>query len=274
MTTSRWTEVADGIHVRRYAFYDQNIVAITGRGETLVVDTRTTYPQAREILDDLRAIGLPPVTVVVNTHGHYDHAFGNRVFRPAVIWGHARSGRFLERTAETHRAATATEHPELAADLAEVVIDPPDRLVDRAATIEVGGRPVDLAHIGRGHTDNDLIVTVPDADTLCAGDLLENDAVPSFGDGFPIDWVATAAGILARTGERTLVIPGHGRHAGRTFVERQLAEITANAELARRVHAGDLDLEAAIAASLYPADRAREPLERALAQLRGDLDVE
>ena len=72
--------------------------------------------------------------------------------------------------------------------------------------------------------------------------------------------------------DATVVVPGHGDHAGRAFVERQAGEVAANATLARRVHAGVLDLEAAIAASPYPADAAREPLERALAQLRGELD--
>ena len=41
------------------------------------MDTRTTHAQAREILDDLRDLGSPRVGIVVNTHGHYDHAFGN-----------------------------------------------------------------------------------------------------------------------------------------------------------------------------------------------------
>ena len=51
-------------------FFDQNIVAILSADEALVVDTRSTPAQAREILDDLRELGAPPVGIVVNTHGH------------------------------------------------------------------------------------------------------------------------------------------------------------------------------------------------------------
>ena len=85
-----WVEVGDRVFVRRYEFYDQNIGVVLGRDEALVIDTRSTHVQAREILDDLRELTADPVTVVVDTHGHFDHAFGNHVFRPATIWGHER----------------------------------------------------------------------------------------------------------------------------------------------------------------------------------------
>ena len=52
-----WTEVGDRVFVRRYRFYDQDIVAVVGGGAALVVDTRSTLVQAREILDDLRELG-------------------------------------------------------------------------------------------------------------------------------------------------------------------------------------------------------------------------
>jgi glyoxylase-like metal-dependent hydrolase (beta-lactamase superfamily II) len=270
--TSTWTEVGDGVLLRRYAFFDQNIVAIVGRGETLVVDTRTTYPQAREILEDLASLHAPRVTVVVNTHGHYDHAFGNAVFRPAVIWGHERCVPMLEQGGDRQRALAVAGAPGLAADLAEVEIVPPERTFAFGATVEVGGRRVELAHLGRGHTDNDIVVTVPDADVLCAGDLLENDAIPWFGDGYPMDWPETARRLLALTDERTVVVPGHGRHSGRELAASQMVAFREIAALAERVHTGALDLDAALAAAPWPGEPSREPLERALSQLRGELD--
>jgi glyoxylase-like metal-dependent hydrolase (beta-lactamase superfamily II) len=267
-----WTEIGDRVFVRRYRFFDQNIVAVLDRGEALLVDTRTTHRQAREIVDDLAELGSPRVPVVVNTHGHYDHCFGNSVFRPAVVWGHERCVAMLERRGERMRASAAEEVPPVAADLAEVIIDPPDRTFADRATVEIGGRLVELAYLGRGHTDNDIVVRMPDADVLCAGDLLENGATPYFGDGFPMDWPATAEALLGLMAERTIVVPGHGGHAGRAFAAGSLAAFRTVAELAGRVHAGEVTLEEAIGAAPYPAAAAREPLERALAQLRGELD--
>ena len=119
-------------------------------------------------------------------------------------------------------ARALTRNADLADDLATLVIDPPDRTFDDSATIEVGGRRVELRHLGRGHTDADIVVSVPDADVLFAGDLLENDAVPYFGDGYPIEWPATVARLLAMVSGP--VVPGHGSIGDRTFVERQLGD--------------------------------------------------
>ena len=108
-----WTEIGDRVFVRRYAFYDQNIGVVLGDGAALVIDTRSTHVQAREILADLRELTADPVTVVVNTHGHFDHAFGNHVFRPATIWGHVGCPPFMVRTgrASAGRGSPPTSRP-------------------------------------------------------------------------------------------------------------------------------------------------------------------
>jgi hypothetical protein len=51
-----------------------------------------------------------------------------------------------------------------------------------------------------------------------------------------------------------------------------MVEIRTIAELAALVHGGTIGLDDAVLRTAYPADAAREPLERALAQLRGELD--
>jgi len=268
-----WTEIADRVFVRRYPFLDQDIVAVLGGDDALVVDTRSTLRQAREVLDDLRSLGSPRIGIVVNTHGHYDHAFGNAVFRPAVIWGHERCAAMIRHTGERQRARVAAEHAALANDLAEVTLDPPERTFADRATIDLGGRAIELSYLGRGHTDNDIVVEVPDAGVLCAGDLVENGAPPFFGDGYPIDWPTTVEAVLGLVDERTVVVPGHGDPAGRRFVESSLADLRAVIALARRVAGGELSIEDAMTIAPYPERLAREPLERALAQLRGELDA-
>jgi glyoxylase-like metal-dependent hydrolase (beta-lactamase superfamily II) len=271
--SERWTEVGDRVFVRRYPFFDQDIVVVLGGNAALVVDTRSSAKQAREIVDDLRDLGSPPVGIVVNTHGHYDHCFGNGVFRPAVIWGHERCAAMIGRSGEAMRASAATEIPDLAGELAETVLDPPEHTFATRVALDLDGRAIDLEYLGRAHTDNDIVVRIPDADVLCAGDLVENGAPPYFGDGYPMDWPATVEALSDLVGERTVVVPGHGDHAGRAFVERSLAEIRAIADLALMVQRGEASLDDAIAEAPYPAAAAREPLERALAQLRGELDV-
>jgi glyoxylase-like metal-dependent hydrolase (beta-lactamase superfamily II) len=267
-----WQEIGDRVFVRRYAFYDQNIGVVVGDGGLLLVDTRVSHRQAEEIRDDIRSISSLPVTTVVNTHGHSDHAFGNHVFRPATIWGHERCATMIASTGERQRERLANVMPELADELAEVVLDPPDRTFETTTTVEVdpGGRTVELRYLGRGHTDNDIVITVPGADVLFAGDLLENDATPYFGDAFPLDWPGTVERVVEfATG---VVVPGHGTIGDRGFVVRQMTEFRSIAELARLVADDRLDIDAAVLRTPYRADEARQPLERALVQLAGELD--
>jgi glyoxylase-like metal-dependent hydrolase (beta-lactamase superfamily II) len=269
---SVWSEVGDRVFVRRYAFYDQNIGAVLGDDGVLIVDTRISHRQADEILSDLRALTPLPVRAVVNTHGHNDHAFGNHRFRPAPIWGHTRCARMITETGADQIARVGAAMPDLAADLAEVVLDPPDRTFEDAATVtfDAGGRVVELRYLGRGHTDNDIVVLVPDAEVLFGGDLVENDATPYFGDSFPLDWPATVEALVDLVSGA--VVPGHGTVGDRGFAVRQMTEFRTIAELASLVHQGVLGMDEAVLRTAYPAVEAREPLERALVQLRGALD--
>lgn len=276
MTTSNgWAEIGDRTFVRRYAFYDQNIGLVLGAGAALVIDTRSTYAQAREIVDDVRSVTRASVTTVIDTHGHFDHAFGNAVFRPATIWGQAGCVPFMERTGEARKARIAADEPALADGLAEVVIDPPDRTFERHAVIDVGGRPVELHFLGRGHTDHDAVITVPGTDVVWAGDLVEHGAVPFFGDGYPLDWPDTADALAALVAPgRGVIVPGHGEPGGHEFARAQASSFRSLADLARRIHAGELAIDEALAAHPFPdhpPEDARPAFQRALAQLRGDL---
>ena len=270
--TADWTEVGNRVFVRRYAVLDQNIGVVLGEEGALVVDTRATHQHADELIADLRRLTPLPARVVVNTHGHWDHCFGNARFRPAPIWGHVRCAEMMRLTGENKRARISEASAELAVGLAEVVIDPPDQTFEDTATVEIerGGRSVELRYLGRGHTDNDIVVLVPDADVLFAGDLLENNATPFFGDGYPLDWPATAEALVDLvTGA---VVPGHGDVGDRAFAIRQMTEFRTVAELAKLVDRGVIGIDDAVLRTPYPADTALEPLTRALAQLRGELD--
>jgi len=265
-----WLEIGDRVFTRRYRFFDQQIGVVLGGSDVLVIDTRVSERQGREIRDDLRELTHDPVTLVVNTHWHHDHTFGNHVFRPATIWGHERTPPRLREFGERMRAELAEGLPELAADVAEVTIDPPDRVFSEHAAVGIGDRRVDLRYLGRGHTDSDIVVEVRDAGVLFAGDLLEAGATPYFGDGYPLDWPET----VSRLAELAVgpVVPGHGEVGDRAFAESQLAGFLEIARLGREVNAGRLTLDDAIAASPFDAATSREPLERTLAQLRGELD--
>ena len=263
-----WQEIGDRVFTRKYPFFNQQIGVVLGGSDVLVVDTRSTPAQAREIASELRELTRDPVSIVVDTHWHFDHSFGNSVFRPATIWGHIRAAEQLRREGAATIEEVAAELPEIAADIRETVIDPPERTFEDRATVHVGDRVVELSYHGRAHTDGDIVLVVPDANVMFAGDLLEEGAPPSFGDSFPLEWPATVEQLIPlATGA---VVPGHGAIGDRAFVEHQLAAFRRLAKLARSVHDGGLDLRDAVAEQLfYGAATPEDAFERALGQLRG-----
>ena len=268
----QWREVGDRVFVRRHRSLDLNVGLVLGEGACLVVDTRSSEVEGRDLADAVRRV-TPHPWVVVDTHAHFDHCFGNAVFRPAPVWGHRRCAENLQVYGEVQRrlmAAAYREHgqPKAAEQIEATRIDPPDELVDDVAPVTVGGRPVHLRHLGRGHTDNDLVVVVPDAELLLAGDLVEEGAPPQFGDAFPLDWPATLDAMLELV--EGPVVPGHGEVVDREYVLVQRAEIAHAAQLARPAYADGRSADTVLAGMPFPEPYARPAVERAFRQLRGD----
>ena len=260
-------EVADATFVLNYPYLNQNIAVIVGRDEVAVVDTRTSPAQAREILDDVREITKLPVRIVIDTHGHSDHAFGNILFRPATIWGQAGCPAFMERTGKSALADAMKDLPREADEIRELVLDPPDRLVDERETIAVGGREVELLHLGRGHTDHDLVIRVPDAGVLVAGDLVTKSDSPFFGDSYPLDWPDTVAEIGEQAWD--VLVTGHGGLGDRAYLafhEERLRNLVAVAEAA---HAAGTRWRDVINDVTMPKRSASDGLRRAFAQIDG-----
>lgn len=263
------SEVADGVVVLNYPYLNQNIGVIVGRDEVAVIDTRSSSGQAREIVDDVRQITKLPVRVVIDTHGHSDHAFGNSVFRPAVIWGHERCPAFLERTAAKQRRDTIKELPDEADDIRELAIDPPERLVRDSTSFEVGGREVQLSYLGRGHTDHDIVIRLPDAGVVFAGDLVTKSNFPFFGDAFPLDFPQTIEA-MGRLAWETL-ITGHGALGDRDYLAYHHARVINLEAAARRAHAAKIPWRDAVGEVDLPRTSASDGLKRAYAQLEGTI---
>lgn len=265
---SAWREVGPAVFVRRYRELDLNVGLVLGDGAAMLVDTRSTHPEAAEILRDLREVTDIRPSVVVNTHAHFDHCFGNAVMLPCEIWGHEACAADLRAHGERIREDAAGRLTgAVARDVASVEIVPPDHLVRDHRTFHVGGRLVELRHLGRGHTDGDLVAIVPNARVLFAGDLVEEGAPPSFGDAYPLDWPGTASRLAPFAAGA--VVPGHGAVVDRAYVERQAAELAAVAATARAAHEQGIPEADVVRLVRLPREQAALAVGRAYAQLDG-----
>ncbi len=277
-----WDEVGDDCFRRRYRQFDLNIGVVRGSDALLVVDTRADLRQADELLDDLRTFGRP-VRWVVNSHWHFDHVFGNQRFlerargeivRPDTadvaadveLWGHVDlPAMLLGDEAELRAGLRDFYGDEAGEEYDRVTLTPPDRLVSEHHRLDIGDRAVDLSHLGRGHTGNDLVVVVAAAGVVFAGDLLEQSAPPAFGDDcYPLDWPATVAAVVG-TGA-AMYVPGHGDVMTASAAAEQSVAIATVAELIRELHADGVGVTEALHEAAdrwpFPSDTLARAVER------------
>jgi glyoxylase-like metal-dependent hydrolase (beta-lactamase superfamily II) len=268
-----WAEVADRVFVRRYNTwlgepFDQNIGVVLGATGAVVIDTRASHLLADELLAELRALTTAPLAAVVNTHHHWDHSFGNARFASAPIWGHRRCAERVLEDGDDMRRRVIGQAPQAAEQLDAVVLTPPDRVFEETALIDLGDRQLQLTFLGRGHTDNDIVIAVPDAGVLFAGDLLENDAPPGFGDAYPAAWARTVTDRLLPL-VREVVVPGHGSTGDRANAVTQAADLESMAALGAQVAAGQLDEDEATRQAPYPPETARTAVRRWAVEAKG-----
>ena len=95
----RFQKVADGIYYATSSGtmnVGANSPIIVNDDEALAIDSEITPAAARALVADLKAVTNKPVRYVVDSHYHYDHAFGNQIFAADVqVIGHDNTRRRL-----------------------------------------------------------------------------------------------------------------------------------------------------------------------------------
>lgn len=259
-------EVADRVWVARHEWFDVNVTVIRGQDGLLVVDTHASDLAARGVIDEVRALGAGEVVGVVNTHEHFDHTFGNHAFRTAygTVPIHAHETAAGRTVAAGERIKGLYEASPLSGDDADphreevlaTEIVAADRTFSSAVSLDLGDRVVELVHPGRGHTGGDLVVRVPDCDTVLAGDLVEESATPGFGaDCYPLEWPWSLDIVLGLTTSSSVVVPGHGAVVDREFVEVQRNDIGLVAEAVRELARRGVRAEDALGEGEWPFPR-------------------
>ena len=212
-------EVAPGVfvHQGRYELQSPenkgdiaNAGFVVGRDAVAVIDTSGSAIMGHELRDAVRQATDKPIRYVINTHMHPDHVFGNAAFKedkPTFV-GHYKMPRGLASRAERYLAINKTMlGPEVFEGI-EVIL--PTLTVKERTTLDLGGRSLVLEAQPTAHTDNDLIVTDSETNTLFLGDLLFSVHVPTL-DGSIRGWLSLIDDLKTRKAAR--VVPGHGPHA-------------------------------------------------------------
>lgn len=261
---SPWRAVAEGVYVCVAEPDAVTLGLVVGTAGALLVDTGSTPEQGRRVRESVASVTDVALQAAVVTHGHRDHAFGLAAFADVTTIGHESLTGWLASPTALADAAQLGLSP---ADLV-----PPSRELAVAASVDLGGRRVEIAHLGAGHTEGDLVVVVPDADLIFTGDLLESSGPPWYGpDSRPHEWAATLDGVIGLMTATSRAVPGHGEPVDREFVFDARGRAAAvSGELTRLVDEGVPESEALASGQWpYPAEHVAGGIAPGYAALAG-----
>ena len=208
-TLEKW---ADGVYLATGGTGSQSCVIVNDQ-DVLLFDVGSTPGGARALMQDVKLVTDKPVRTVVNSHFHYDHAFGNGAFSPDVQIIGSRYTQTAIKTFDTlHREPflswVSRAQGENLERSKEIVPIAPSVVVESRTVLKKGSREIQLLFLGRGHTAGDLVMFLPKERIVCSGDLIEG-GISYMGDGYFDDWVKTLEAMKKL--DWTVCLPGHGR---------------------------------------------------------------
>ena len=194
---------------------DSNTTFIVSDEGVLVIDTRPNPDEALKVLREIRKVTAKPIKYVINTHFHGDHVFGNQIFAEAsAIIAHKNVRLFLD-------GKTGEEHLDFFKKMgvpglegARIIV--PNISYHKGLDIIFGKFNLEIKHLGRGHTDSDTIIYIPEEKILIAGDLVFNGKIPFAGHAYISEWIKRLEEL--EKFDADIVIPGHGDIGDKTII--------------------------------------------------------
>jgi len=199
-----------------------NITAFVGDDGVLLVDSKFANENARSV-ELLRTVTDQPIRYVVNTHMHGDHTGGNIPFEAM--------GADIVATENARTRLAATQQMGI-----------PNITFDDHMRLYFSGRVMDFYWFGRGHTDGDLVIHLPEDRLVLTGDLFAGGGpqgavrlIDYNGGGSLVEWSGTLEKVLELDFDR--VIPGHSALTDRAALQECLDEIVRMQDLIREMEA-------------------------------------
>ena len=188
-----------------------NVVVVRSDAGLLLVDDQRAgdYAETRGLLDAHYHL---PVTEVVNTHWHLDHAGGNAAFAGAGATIVAQ----VNVRARLAQPQYMTAYRKLIPASAAAAL--PGQTYRDGLTIRFGQEELRLVHIPNAHTDGDTLVKLERANVLHMGDVFFNGLYPfiDLSSGGSIQGLIRAVDAgLELSDAHTKIVPGHGAVANR-----------------------------------------------------------
>jgi glyoxylase-like metal-dependent hydrolase (beta-lactamase superfamily II) len=192
------TKLADDVYLFRHRFH-QSIFITTPKG--VIVTDPINSDAAAWLKAEITKLTDQPIRYVIYSHHHNDHITGGSVFADTAL--------FISQAAARPKILQAADPQTPVPDLTFT-----DRMF-----IDLGGKHVELIYTGRNHSDNSLVVLLPQSKLLFAVDFIpvETVAYRALPDGYPDEWIESLKQVEQLDFE--VLVPGHGKIGKKEHVQ-------------------------------------------------------
>ena len=184
------TKLGDGVYVFRHQFH-QALFITTAEG--VIVTDPISADAAAWLKAEIKRLTDQPIRYVIYSHHHNDHITGGSVF--------ADQATFISHSAARSRVA----------DAADPTTPVPSITFTDRLFIDLGGTRVELIYTGKNHSDNSVVLLLPQQRLLFAVDFIpvETVAYRTMRSDFPDDWIESLKRVEQLDFE--ILVPGHGK---------------------------------------------------------------
>jgi glyoxylase-like metal-dependent hydrolase (beta-lactamase superfamily II) len=183
-----------------------NVVVLTGPDGKVLVDAGISVSR-QHMTNALADLSADPVTHLINTHWHFDHADGN-------TWLHALGAKIIAQENTRKYLSQVQRVEDWDYNFLPLPADGlPSEVFANELSLKLNGASIGLKYYGPAHTDSDISVTFAEADIVHVADTFWNGIYPfiDYSTGGSIDgMIAASEANLAATTDNTIIIPGHG----------------------------------------------------------------
>jgi glyoxylase-like metal-dependent hydrolase (beta-lactamase superfamily II) len=188
----------------------------------ILIDTTSSPAEAKSLLEEVR-VGLEEVQLVINTHFHSDHTWGNQVFSCPILahrlclermqsnlkneW----SPEALQSYIDDLKKTDLKKAEEFRLTVQSLHIKLPDQVFEERCEGDMGGLKYTVIHLG-GHTPDLSTVWLPESRVLFASDLIFQGRYPYIFDADIPAWISRMDRLLEFNAKA--IIPGHGEICG------------------------------------------------------------
>ena len=192
-------KLTDDVYLFRHKFH-QSIFITTAKG--VVVTDPISSDAATWLKAKIKTLTDQPVRYVIYSHHHNDHVTGGSVFADTAL--------FISQAAARPKILQATD-PQTPV---------PDLTFSDRMFIDLGGKRIELIYTGRNHSDNSLVVLLPQDRLLFAVDFIpvETIAYRALPDGYPDEWIDSLKQVEGL--EFDTLVPGHGKIGKKEHVQQ------------------------------------------------------